>query len=179
MRPLLYVMGPPGSGKTTALRLALEGTPYEGREEPLRHMVYGSGAIQLGMDRETFGGTDALPMNVNPTAIQFLHETEAPALIAEGDRLANGPFFLAAVEAGWHLTIAYIHVSEQTAQARRKSRGTAQNEAWTAGRYTKVRNLAVEWKRCVWKIDGRRPPEDIAARLQTHRAVEIAREASG
>lgn len=174
MRPFLYLIGPSGSGKTTAMTLAL-GTPGESRVKPIGHTVYPSGAIQLGVERPTFGGTDALPLDVNPKAIQFLHETEAPALIGEGDRLANSKFFRAALEAGWELTIAYLDTPEELARQRRLKRGSTYRESWAKGRHTKARRLADEWGRLVWRLDGRKRPEDIAARLRQHPAIQLAR----
>lgn len=175
MRPMLYLIGPSGSGKTTAMKFALDGLDAVAKAQPIMHQTYTSGVVQLGMDRETFGGTDALPLDANPKAIRFLQETAAPAVIGEGDRLANDKFFRAALEAGYALTIAYLDTPEPIARQRRLERGSTYRESWAKGRHTKARNLAERWGRMVWRIDGRKTPEEIAARLREHSAIQMAR----
>lgn len=177
MRPLLYLIGPSGSGKTTTLSAALGPLHRAELAKPLAHIRYPSGAVQLGATRAPFGGTDALPMNANPKAIQFLRETDAPALIAEGDRLANAPFFQAAIDAGWDLTIYLLDLPEEEAARRRNERRHAMSATFVKGRRTKVENIARAWPDKTTRIDATQPIGTLADIIRAHPAVQIARRA--
>ena len=108
-------------------------------------MVYGDTVTQLGYDRETYGGTDALAFNVQPKVIEWLSACTTPLLIGEGDRLANDAFFTAVQKQGWELTIAHIKVKELVALKRMTQRGSDFNPAWVRRTMTKVDNLAARW----------------------------------
>jgi hypothetical protein len=172
-RPFLYLIGAPGSGKTTAITLAC-GTPLlEQRSGIVRYQVYVPGGIQLGGNRETHGGTDTLPLNVQPQAIRFCATTGAAGIVAEGDRLANDAFFQAIRDAGWDLTVAYTDVSREEADRRCAGRATTQNPAWRTGRHTKVERLAMRWSDPRWWFPEDLTPAEIAARLRTHPAIRV------
>ena len=167
-KDLIYLIGVPGAGKTT-LMSALLSPLVEGanvRRKPLLHTIYPNGLIQLGATREAFGGTDALPMNVQPIALQFLRDTDAPAIIAEGDRLANGKFFTGAALAGWSVQVLLANVPLDIAAKRRQQRGSRQKASWVAGRVTKVRRLWEEWGSGPdAALDTTRPAVDVASDL--------------
>jgi energy-coupling factor transporter ATP-binding protein EcfA2 len=176
-RPLLYVIGPSGSGKSTLVRHLLGDLTRAELKDPIGHILYRSGAIQLGTNRTTFSGTDALPLNVNPKAIRFIQETSAPAVIAEGDRLANDKFFDAAIKAGWDLTIVYLSITDDECARRRSERHHAMSPSFVKGRATKSVNLYRRWQASanVLILNANRAPEDIARELTSHPAVRIAR----
>jgi hypothetical protein len=167
----IYLIGAPGSGKSTAVRRAIEiarwGEPTE-RPKPIPHLDYGAGCIQLGRVRETgFSGTDALGMAVNPRAIEFIESRPATIVIAEGDRLANSGFLTAADRAGV-LSLVWLDVPPEVARDRARRRahllGTReQSDAWWKGRYTKVSRLAGGWPHI--RIDGTADPETVAQKL--------------
>ena len=64
---LVYVIGYPGSGKTTAMRSVVDGLASRVEEKPFKHTIYDGGTVQLGYEREAHGGTDGLSFNVQPT----------------------------------------------------------------------------------------------------------------
>lgn len=175
MRPFLYLIGPSGAGKTTCLAAALEPVKGSVIGKPFAHTIYASGAIQLGKMRAPFGGTDALPMDAITRVEPWLRQTGAPAVIAEGDRLANDRFFKAVIEAGWELTVVYLAVSSEKAHERRDQRGSAYSQDWAKGRHTKANNLACKWVAPAWWLDGHESVESIAERLRAHPAIQIAR----
>jgi hypothetical protein len=188
MKELLYVIGAPGVGKSSAVRLAMESlrTRPDVTEQPFLHLSYpqhrvdgGTGyepdpIIMLGGWREGFGGTDTLPMNVQPKVLEVLehwedHDTERPGrIIAEGDRLANDKFFVAASWLGWNLTVISLEAPPDVLAKRRRAReqqlGTSpQNESWVRGRETKAARLAEQWCFPTGRIDTvNRTPRDIA-----------------
>lgn len=171
-RPLLYLIGQPGSGKSTLFRTALAGATFTEERQPFLHLDFGGG-IELGGRREQFSGTDMLAMNVQPKVIQWLNQTPARAIIAEGDRLANDSFFRAVVSAGWQLRVVLLDCPDAVAAARRAARGSNQNPSWVAGRASKVRRLAVEWvMRSADRLDATRPPAELAEQLRSYRAMQ-------
>ena len=151
---LVYVVGYPGSGKTTAMQKAIglaDGFEHDRllQTEPFAHTVYASGIVELGRQRTTYGGTDALPLNAQPVVEQWLSEIDVPVIVAEGDRLANRKFFNAAC--GYnemnqecdsrYLCFVHIKCPEIIARKRAWERGSRFNEAWLKGRISKVNSL--------------------------------------
>lgn len=149
MTNTVYIIGAPGSGKTTALQSALQtlGLPHPTqRNEPIPHLTYGHAVAQPGRDRGAFSGTDALAMGINPKACQWLASQPAPTVIGEGDRLANKRFFATAQQVGT-LTVVWLDVSSSVARARCSRRATLHNTkpqdpAWWKSRETKVKRIA-------------------------------------
>lgn len=182
MKRLLYLIGPPGVGKTTALDAALAGVHRYEQSHPFAFQCYSvrgengnfSGA-QLGGRRASFGGTDTLPMNVQPKVVEWLGRTPIANIAAEGDRLGNAKFFDAVVAQGWELTVCWLEAPWAVCQARRDGRGSSQNETWLKGRHSKVERLAVNWCSTAWVIDGCASVEAVAARLREHPVVRAIR----
>lgn len=175
---LVYVIGNPGAGKSTAVRSALAHlgcTAGQSVEVPIahtRHQPSPSGLVvwEMGRQRAAFSGTDALAMNVQPKAIRWVEALQEPGanapdvLIGEGDRLATRGFLLSAPD----LTLVLVNVPIETAQARGIARAAdidrpAQQASWFRGRCTKVANLA-ETLPC-HSIDGLGSPEAVAEQL--------------
>lgn len=139
----------------------------EAHETPIPHYTYGPDLAVLGRQRPTFGGTDALAMNINPKAIAYLHKTLHKLVIGEGDRLANTPFFDAARQTG-HLQIIYLDVPPALAQHRMLQRAhqtgnKPQQPQWWKGRHTKVLRLAQSPETV--RLDATRPPNEVATDL--------------
>lgn len=174
MKDLLYIVGQPGSGKSTLLAALTEGLePLSVEARPFAHIVWPPGIVELGARRDQFSGTDALSMSVQPKVVQWLRDEQPPAVIGEGDRLANNKFFRAVMEAGYALTIARLAVSEQVVRARREARAAAlrvpvQNEQWLRGRRSKVSNIVDAWPNLVVDLDADQPPAAVAAELAYH-----------
>ena len=146
---LVYVVGYPGSGKTTAMRGALWSIDKEVERKPFAHTIYPSGLVELGCEKDIYGGTDALPMNVQPTVVKWMKDVDIPVIVAEGDRLANRKFFEEACDYSQtqqmshsrYLCFVHIKCPELTARKRAWERGSRFNESWLKGRISKVDNL--------------------------------------
>ena len=146
---LVYVVGYPGCGKTTAMRGALWSIDKEVERKPFAHTIYPSGLVELGCDKDIYGGTDALPMNVQPTVTKWMKDVDIPVIVAEGDRLANRKFFEDACEydkmnqMSYSRYLCFVHIKcpELTARKRAWERGSRFNESWLKGRISKVDNL--------------------------------------
>lgn len=155
-RQMVYVSGAPGTGKSTLMahltracgRTPIHGTiphdlltlPTADRLPPARF----NSAVELGKRRETFSGTDALSMSIQPKAVQYLARPGLAhtLILAEGDRLANLRFLASARELGWTVTLIHLHAPPALLDERCAVRGSAQNELWRRGRITKASNLA-------------------------------------
>lgn len=167
---LLYLIGQPGSGKSTLCEaLTAPLSPSSVEERPFPHIVWPGGVVELGARRPKFSGTDALSMSVQPKVLAWLEE-EAPGLVlGEGDRLANGKFFAAVLTLGWSLQLVRLAVSSPVAEQRRYERsqvlGKAQSAAWVAGRITKARHLAADWADYVVTLDADYPPDRVLSEL--------------
>jgi len=148
-KALLYVIGEPGVGKSTLVAALTANLPVAQANGGVPYLVYGSTPLvaEPGGERESFRGTDALAMNIQPKAVAWLNETPYDFVLAEGDRLANETFLRTAKAAGYDVTLAYLTADADTIRRRRERRaadlGTLpQKEAWVKGRRTKCANLA-------------------------------------
>ena len=150
---LLYLLGGPGSGKTTVLETLL-GLPYNeqswvGSDDPFAHLRLDA-VVLLGRRRAGFGGTDTLPMNVARKAEAWIASTPAQVVAGEGDRLAYNGFFCAARDAGYRLSVIHLDTGPDVAAQRRAARAAAlgtklQNPTWVRGRESKAAKLAARW----------------------------------
>lgn len=152
-RHLLYLIGGPGTGKSTLMRkltAELTRVPINpGPERVARDGLFdgtgGMPAIELGVRRGAFSGTDALPSSVITRAVPWLTaQTEAPLILGEGARLGNARFLTAARDAGYRVTLGVLeHDQADEWRAIRSARlARLQDPAWVKGRFTAVRNLA-------------------------------------
>lgn len=170
-RHLLYLIGQPGSGKSTLADALTQGIESVEMERPFAHRLYPAcELVELGAHRESFSGTDALPMNIQPKIVAWLQKGTPPFVLAEGDRLANGKFFQAVVDAGWNLRLAYLSLPATVASERRRARevklgSTPQDAKWVKGRQTKARRLAEDWGSLLYRLNADQPTVKIMADL--------------
>lgn len=162
---MLYIVGIPGSGKSALMAELVKGRRRRVHANPFVHTVYEGGLVQLGRERLGHSGTDALSMSVQPQVLAALETGVWPAVLAEGDRLANRAFFGAARMRGYLVDLVLLDTPPELAAERRGARGTEQDETWVKGRVTKVEGL-----RDLAKIvlDGALPLSELAAELATN-----------
>lgn len=154
MTQSVYIIGAPGSGKSTRMSELLDGWkvgPYvrfTAREmfgHYLSHPVEGYGAY-LGHLRPEYPGTDALSLSVAPQANIWLERT-LPLLgldwiFGEGARLGHMGFLTELAECT-DLTVIYLTVDPEEAARRRVARGgKLLSEQFCKTQTTKAHNVA-------------------------------------
>lgn len=187
MRTVLYLIGEPGTGKSTLmadLTAGLARLPVEAEANaPARDWLLTDAArlssivaVELGRRRGSFSGTDALPQAAILPAVAYLRggraAEETSLLLAEGARLANRRFLRACTDSGWQVILAHL-VNPAAAAARRAARAAAlgvplQNPSWVKGRRTASANLAREapgWGVQVVTLDAADPRPALRAVL--------------
>jgi hypothetical protein len=149
----IYLIGAPGSGKTTLsdyFRIGWNQT--ERNTAPIKHERWQTpdnlNAVTLGWNNPPFSGTDTLGYTAIVQIEQWLPTMYADILYGEGDRLAGDRFFNLARSKG-RLHLFYLNTNPAVAADRRAARADAagteqQNPSWVAGRITKHRNLAIQ-----------------------------------
>jgi len=169
VKKLVYLIGEPGSGKTTLVQELFKGYEHNAVDVICPHIIHTSTEqrpaviVELGKSRDEFGGTDALAMNIQPKALEFLRVCPHNLVIAEGDRLGNQKFFDAVTEMGWTLETVYLKPPKDIS-ARRENRGSHYSLSWLKGRQTKIGNLLA--KNTPWNLDGNSPVEELAGDLR-------------
>lgn len=181
----VYLIGEPGIGKTTLLA-RLIGASVDRREpvtDPIPHIRLNNGAgAVVGAERGVFSGTDTLPLNVQPRAVEWVRSAPYPLMFAEGDRLANDGFFEAVCLAGYALNVVVLKGSRlaATRRAERAAKvGKVQNPTWVQGRITKTDRLAARWATRVFALEGPNAEEFAYDVLYHASAFEMLREARG
>lgn len=172
----VYVIGYPGSGKSTAVAGVLDvlgagvGLAVEKPVPHLRYKADGRSVWEMGRRREAFSGTDALAMSIQPVAVRWVQALVDPGasapdvLIGEGDRLATRGF----LDACPGLTLVRLSVPLEVVTERATARAlmlgrSAQDPSWFRGRVTKVDRVAAHYDSI--EIDATASAAQVAMKL--------------
>jgi len=140
---VFYMIGMPGTGKTTLMKALMERIGGEWKQERVIDLLdtHVSGQYRvLGKYEEgqTFAGTDRLSMAVAPKAIEWIQTKPNEIIFGEGDRLNNKGFFDAC---GDDLTIIHLTVPDSVREERYALRGSEQSEKFIQTTKTKCQNI--------------------------------------
>jgi len=148
---ILYLIGGPGTGKSTLMRALTAGatrTPKAQATVPHELLRFPGDDIpsgaEIGLRRPDFPGTDTLSMSINPIASAALTDgtwSTTRVLFGEGDRLANQAF-LSTAHTHHNLHVVFLRTDPRTVVERCSQRGSSQDETWLRGRITKSERLA-------------------------------------
>ena len=153
MTKALYIVGGPGSGKSTLMRQLLAGwtvgpyTRLTPKELFGHHLTRGAEtATYLGHLRDgAYPGTDALSLSVAPQAMLWLQALPLLGLdwvFGEGARLSHIGFLQALHEVA-DLTVVHLQVPDDVAAERRIKRGGKQlSEQFCRTQTSKANNVA-------------------------------------
>lgn len=151
IRSLLYVVGPPGVGKSTVARELTSvwdkelhravSVPHVNLLHPATGRLAG---VELGVPRESFSGTDALAMDIGPRALAWMQAVDVPFAFGEGSRLGTRPFVGGLAQRGVSVTLVRLTADEAILEARCRARGSKQNTSWRKGAATRAARLG-EW----------------------------------
>lgn len=177
----IYLIGQPGSGKTTLTKeLQKDWAKVNMYDKPFKYQEYEAPYLgkmySLGWDRQHFGGTDTLGNTVIKHMPQFYEDAEqdGAAIYGEGDRLASRTFFDLAQRHG-KLFLFYLKTDDALAASRREARSAetekTQNASWAKGRATKHRNLAEQYAAIA--LPGGLPVSEITQIMKDYLSYEI------
>lgn len=156
---VLYILGAPGSGKTTLARALLGVGPFvlTTPKWTVGEQVCAAGHYTGAM----FDGTDTIPYAGARAALSFWQDKLAhvPLTILDGTRLASAPS-LEFLQKTRHAIIG-AHLTCTLAAERRKQRGTLQDPTWVRGATTRAANFAK--KIGAMELDSTLPVERLAA----------------
>jgi ribose 1,5-bisphosphokinase PhnN len=151
---VLYVVGPPGVGKTSLVRELFKVLdPFGTRHLVLKpKWTVGSEICAAGhYTGDTFDGADTVPYNAAQAALDYWAEKlkYKPCTVLDGDRFSHDGarnFFLQHIPCE-HLFTVHLTAPEEVLATRREIRGSKQNPTWMKGRATKAANFAAASKK--------------------------------
>jgi len=137
---VLFVLGPPGVGKTTAVRPMLKVDRLVSKP---KWTIAGHIVAAGHYTGTTFDGADTVPYNGVRPALEYWKENlqSAQLTILDGDRFSHDKvkqWFTPLVE---RVAAVYLNASNEVLTARRNRRGSNQNPSWMKGRETKARRF--------------------------------------
>jgi hypothetical protein len=173
----LYVIGPPASGKSTAVAETLRALGLLPQPHPviLRGTLRGHrlprDGLLLGVIRPGRWGTDGLSMAVHTDAVAWAG-TALPRrwryIVGEGARLGTAGFLRTLAHSAPPLTVVHLSVPPDIQTARMAQRGSRQDASWISGASTAASRTATAARAFASVLDldtGTLSPHEVGATL--------------
>ena len=127
---LFYLIGLPGSGKSSIMAKILEGygkgvyNVHRAKKGNPLHLTtgYNEGITMLGYWRKDFSGTDTLSFGIKSVALEYMSR-HAGFYVGEGDRLTSQSFFEELAKDGYGVHVVYVNTDKDECLKRIKARG--------------------------------------------------------
>ncbi len=152
MHTAVFVVGPPGVGKTSAVREILGGN-YKNYTHPdtakVKWCLQEGGpwvfAGHYGVG--TFDGADTVPNDgwipcMEHWEREILPDPQYKYTLFDGDRFSHANCQKFLEDRGVRVLCVHLTAPDEVMDARRKERGSDQNPTWLKGRVSKARNFA-------------------------------------
>lgn len=147
----LFVLGPPGVGKTTVIRQLVPSLlPRSGKTvteiaSPKWTITTDRTALAGHWRGTTFDGGDTVPYTGARAALEFWRDNillKVDLTIFDGDRFSTKPSLEFIRETGVRVLGVHLGAADDVLAVRRAARASNQNETWLKGRVTKASNFA-------------------------------------
>lgn len=156
MHTAIFVVGPPGVGKTSAVRVLL-GDKFTNFTHPdtskVKWCLQDEGPfVFVGhYGKGTFDGGDTVPNDgwipcMEHWEKEILPNEQYKFTVFDGDRFSHANCEKFLQERGVRVLCAHLTASDAVMDARRKERGSDQNPTWLKGRVSKAKNFAERFK---------------------------------
>jgi len=161
---IVFLVGAPGVGKTTLARQLIGPDAYL---VPKPKWTVGKIVAAGHYNGGTFDGADTVPYNGVEDCLRFWEQQlEGKDTLFDGDRFSHEKVVKWAREKTLLVKCIYLHALPDTLAARRKQRGSNQNETWLKGRMTKAANFQNLFaSRDIVRVHADVSPEEIYKRV--------------
>jgi hypothetical protein len=169
---LIYGIGYPGSGKSSAFRTAMAGVQCMHEISPFPMAIYENGVAMLG--RWQFAkndapcwGSDSMAPFMKPAVLGWMRQAMPKLVLVEGDRFNHKDFFEKCTGMGYEIKMVFFDVPAEVTRERYQTREDKEaNPGWYKGKITQVNSTRELFKDSLTVIDGLQDKSLVAKELK-------------
>lgn len=176
---ILWIVGPPGVGKTSAVRRLLGSDVRQSLIPKPKWTVNSSDRVCAAghYTGATFDGADTVAYNGVDEALRYWHEWLLSGMsltIFDGDRFSNKGAVdkVIAYAPSARIVCVMVNAPQEVLDARRAMRGSKQNASWMQGRATKAVRFYDAFKDHLVIESASLEPGEVARQIKAFVAVE-------